>query len=105
MDFKDIYKVVDANRANKRTGYRVQFQQKVDAEVVTITVPPLDEESWPSDVVTWRFAWRMAEARQSEQPDIDAGDFVNITVVDDEGHPVKYYATNQLHSFNTVDLE
>ncbi|CAD7840891.1 MAG: hypothetical protein [Olavius algarvensis Delta 4 endosymbiont] len=105
MDFKDIYKLVDANRAQKRTGYRVQFQQKVDAEIVIITVPPLEEESWPSDVATWRFAWRIAEARLSDPPDIDAGDLVNITVVDDQGRPVKYYATNQLHSFNTVDLE
>ena len=26
-------------------------------------------------------------------------------VVDDEGHPVKYYATNQLEVFNQVDTE
>lgn len=105
MDFKDIYKVVDANRIKKRTGYRVQFQQKVATETITVIVPPLDEDSWESDVVTWRFAWRMAAARLSEPPDVDAGDFVNITVVDDEGRPVKYYATNELHTLNAVDLE
>ena len=105
MNFKEIYEVVDENRAKKRTGYRVQFQQKVDAEILTLIVPPSDDESWPSDVATWRFAWRMAESRLTEPPDIDVGDFVNITVVDDEGHPVKYYATNQFKTFNIVDPE
>jgi hypothetical protein len=105
MNFKEIYKVVDENRAKKRTGYRVQFQQKVDAEILTITVPDLDKASWPSDVASWRFAWRIAEASQADPPDIDGGDFVNISVVDDEGHPVKYYATGQYKVFNTVELE
>lgn len=105
MNLKEIYKVVDENWTKKRPGYRVQFQQKVDAEILTITVPDLEQASWPSDVATWRFAWRMAEARQTNPPDINGGDFVNITVVDDEGHPVKYYATNQFKTFNTVDPE
>ena len=102
MNFKEIYKVVDENRAKKRTGYRVQLQRKVDAEMLTITVPDLDEASWPSDVATWRFAWRISESRLTDPPDIDRGDFVNITVVDDEGHPVKYYATGQFKVFNAI---
>jgi hypothetical protein len=103
MNIKEVYKIVDESRANKRTGYRIQFQQQVDSEILTITVPDLDKECWESDVATWRLAWRLAESRQSYPPDINGGDSVNITVVDDEGNPVKYYATNQLEVFNQVD--
>jgi hypothetical protein len=103
MNLKELYKTIDENRAKKRSGYRIQFQQKVDAEILTITIPDLDEKSWQSDVATWRLAWRLAESRQSDPPDINGGDSVNITVVDDEGNPVKYYATNQLEAFNQVD--
>ena len=103
MNIKEVYKSIDESRANKRTGYRIQFQQKIDSEILTITIPDLDKESWDSDVATWRLAWRLAESRQSDPPDINGGDSVNITVVDDEGSPVKYYATNQLEAFNQVD--
>jgi hypothetical protein len=105
MEFKDLYNIVDENRTKKQTGYRIQFQHKVDTKIITTTIPNLDKKSWPSDVATWRFAWRLAESRQSDPPDISAGDFTNITVVDDDGHPVKYYATNKLEVFNMIDPE
>ncbi|MBW1752956.1 MAG: hypothetical protein JRJ46_07590 [Deltaproteobacteria bacterium] len=105
MNIKEVYKIIDESRTKKRTGYRIQFQQKVESEILSITVPNLDEESWPSDVATWRLAWRLAESGQSDPPDINGGDSVNITVVDDEGNPVKYYATNQFEVFNQVDTE
>lgn len=105
MNIKEVYTIIDESRAKKRTGYRIQFQQKVDSEILTITIPDLDEESWKSEVATWRLAWRLAESRQSDPSDINGGDSVNITVVDDEGNPVKYYATNQFEVFNQVDTE
>jgi hypothetical protein len=41
-------------------------------------------------------------ATKSDSPEIKSGDFVNITVVDDKGNPVKYYATNEFEVFNHV---
>jgi len=105
MNLKKVYKIIDESREKKRTGYRIQFQQKVDSETLTITVPDLDKKSWESDVATWRLAWRLAETRQYDPPDINGGDSVNITVVDDEGNQIKYYATNQFEVFNQIDIK
>jgi hypothetical protein len=104
MNSKQAYKIIDAGWAKKRSGYRVQFQQKVEGKIVTDYFPDLDDGPWLSEVAIWRMAWRLAESRQSEPPDVDAGDLVNITVIDLEGNPVTYYATNQLEVFNQVSL-
>lgn len=104
MNSKQAYKIIDAGWAKKRSGYRVQFQQKVEGKIVTDYFPDLDDGPWLSEVAIWRMAWRLAESRQSEPPDVDAGDLVNITVIDLEGNPVTYYATNQLEVFNLVSL-
>ena len=105
MNLKEVYTIIDESLTRKRTGYRIQFQQKNNAEILTITIPDLDEKPWGSEVATWRLAWRLAESRQSDPPDINGGDSVNITVVDTEGNPVKYYAINQFKVFNQVDTE
>jgi hypothetical protein len=104
MNSKQAYKIIDAGWAKKRSGYRVQFQQKVEGKIVTDYFPDLDDGPWLSEVAIWRMAWRLAESRQSEPPDVDAGDLVNITVIDLEGNPVTYYATNQPEVFNQVPL-
>lgn len=105
MNSKEVYKIIDEGWVKKRTGYRVRFQWQVDAEMVTDYFPDIDDGPWLSDVATWRLAWRLAESRQSDPPDINAGDLVNITVVDHENNPVEYYATNQFEVFNQVDTE
>jgi len=105
MNSKQAYEIIDEGWGKKRTGYRVRFQRPVGTEMVTDYFPDMDDGPWLSEVATWRMAWRLAESRQSDPPDIKAGDLVNITVVDHEDKPVKYYATNQFEVFNQVDTE
>ena len=105
MNSKEAYEIIDAGWAKKPKGYRVRFQRQVDAEMVTDYFPDLDDGPWLSEVAIWRMAWRLAESRQSEPPDVDAGDLVNITVIDLEGNPVTYYATNQHEVFNQVSIK
>jgi hypothetical protein len=104
MNSKQAYKIIDAGWAKKRSGYRVQFQQKVEGKIVTDYFPDLDDGPWLSEVATWRMAWRLAESKQSDTPNVSAGDLINVTVVDPESNPVKYYATNQFEVFNQVPL-
>jgi hypothetical protein len=104
MNSKQAYKIIDAGWAKKRTGYRIQFQRKVDGEVVTDYFPDLDEGQGLSEVAIWRMAWRLAESKQSDPPDVNHGDLINVTVVDHEDNPVKYYATTQFEVFNQVSL-
>ena len=65
----------------------------------------LDDGPWLSDVAAWRIARRFSESRQSDPPDINAGDLINVTVVDHEDNPVKYYVTNQFEVFNQVSIK
>jgi hypothetical protein len=104
MNSKQAYKIIDAGWAKKHTGYRVQFQQQIEGKIITDYFPDLDDGPWLSEVATWRMAWRLAESRQSDPPNVSTGDLINITVVDHEANPVKYYATNQFEVFNQVPL-
>ncbi len=103
MNSKEAYEIIDTGWAKKPKGYRVRFQRRVDSEMVTDYFPDLDEGPWKSQVAIWRMAWRLAESRQSDPPEVNGGDLVNIYVVDDGGNPIKYYATDQFEVFNPAD--
>ena len=105
MKSKEAYEIIDAGWAKKPKGYRVRFQRQVNTEMVTDYFPDLNEGPWKSVVAIWRMAWRLAESRQSDPPNVNDGDLINITVVDVEDNPVKYYATNQFEVFNQIDIK
>jgi hypothetical protein len=88
----------------KPKGYRVKYQKLVNSELIAEYSPDLEDNPMDSDVVAWRYAWKLYMATKSDSPEIKSGDFVNITVVNDEGNPVKYYATNEFEVFNHVSL-
>ena len=105
MKVAEAMKIIDPGWVRKRKGFRVCFQKRVKDEFITEYVPGEEEKPLESDVVTWRLAWKLAEASKIEPQDIKEGDIVNITVVDDLGEPFNYYATNQLMTFNMVKIE
>ena len=49
-------------------------------------------------------AWKLSEATKSDKTEIVEGALVNIYVVDDLGHPIKYYASNQFEVFNSREV-
>jgi hypothetical protein len=63
-------------------------------------IPDLDQDMLDSDVVAWRSAWKLYQATQSDEPDFGNGRLANIYVVDEEGRPVKHYATGKLDVYN-----
>lgn len=105
MKSKKAYKIIDEGWAKKRTGYRVRFQHKVDGEMVTDYFPDMDDGPWLSEIAIWRMAWKLAESKKSDIPDLNTGDLVNVCVVDHEDNPMKYYATGQFEVFNQVDIK
>jgi len=104
MKVKEAVKIVDEDWIRKPKGFRVHFQKMVDSELLTEYVPGDEEKPLDSDVVAWRLAWKLSEATKSDTPEIKEGDIVNITVVDDLGHPVKFYGTNQPQILNAKDV-
>ena len=105
MKTKDALKITDEGWVKKRKGFRVRFQKMVNAELKTDYVPPEEAKPLDSDVVAWRFAWKLSKSTKTDRPEISDGDMINIYVVDEEGNPINYYATNKPEIFNARDVE
>jgi hypothetical protein len=105
MKTKEALKIIDENWVKKRKGFRVRFQKVVDSELVTDYIPPQEVKPLDSDVLAWRLAWKLSESTKTDGPEIWNGEMINIYVVDEEGNPVNYYATNQPEIFNARDVE
>lgn len=89
----------------KPQGFRVRFQKLMDGDLVTEYTPGLSDTLLDSDVTAWRYAWKLWVSTRTQAPGaIAADEFVNITVVDEKDHSVKYYATNRFHIYNEKDL-
>jgi len=100
MKVVEALKLIDDGWIRKPKGFRVHFQKHVNSEWVTEYSPGEKEKALNSDVVAWRLAWKLSKATKSDKK-VGEGDLVNIYVVDDLGHPVKYYASNQFEVFNS----
>jgi hypothetical protein len=100
MKVGESLKIVDKNWTRKAKAFRVHFQKKVDSELVTDYCPELEASPLDSDVTTWRLAWKLAVSTQTDGDDIGKDELVNIRVLDDQGDPVIYYATNKAEVLN-----
>ena len=98
MKISEMLEVVDRGWVRKPKGFRVRFQTRLDRQWVTDTMPGEDESLLDSDVTAWRSAWKLWQAAKS-----GAGEYVNITVVDDRGEPVRNYATGRFDLFNPLE--
>lgn len=100
MNIKEFLAVVDKGWVRKPQGFRVHFEKMTPDGPVVDYLPGLDQNLQESDVVAWRLAWKLYQSTQSDDPEFGNGKLVNIYVVDEEGRPVKYYATNRHEIFN-----
>lgn len=92
-------KLIAEGWVTKPKGFRVRFEQMTGGRLVTGYSPPLEDAPLDSDVTTWRYAWKLAMAAAPEG-ELQDGDLVNVTVVDDQNEPVIYYAGGTKMVFN-----
>jgi len=104
MKISEGLEVINKGWIIKPKGYRVKYQKFVDSELITGHSPDVEEKPLDSDVVAWRYAWKLYMATRSDSPEISDGELFNILVVDDSDSPIKYYATNQLEIFNPREI-
>ena len=100
MKLADGLKVIEKGWIVKPKGFRVRYQKRVDAELVTEYSPRLEDAALDSDVTTWRYAWKLFKATQGQSREIAEDELVNITVVDELDNPVIYYVTGEEEIFN-----
>ena len=95
MKIGKALKVIDEGWVQKDNGYRVRYQRQTSGGVETEYTPGLDDAPLDSDVSAWRTAWKLVQATQSENSNFGEGQMINVTVVNDQGDPVRYYKTNE----------
>ena len=100
MQITEGLKIIDTGWIQKPKGFRVQYQKLIDGQLVTELSPPEDKAVLDSDVVAWRYAWKLFMATRSEAADIQENELVNIQVVNEANEQVKYYATDAFEVFN-----
>jgi hypothetical protein len=100
MKVSEALNVIDAGWVRKAKGFRVQYDKWNGSAWVTEFSPDEDKTPLNSDVVAWRLAWKLAQATVPDTQEIEEGQLANLHVIDDLGHPIKYYATNRFERFN-----
>jgi len=100
MEITAGLKIIDAGWVQKPKGFRVKYQKVVEGQLVTELSPPENKAGLHSDVVAWRYAWKLYMATRSAEDGIQDGELVNIHVVTDTNEKVKYYATDEFDEFN-----
>ena len=88
-------KEIGANWVQKEKGFRIRFQKRVESAWQTDYFPDLSEKALTSDVSAWEVARRFAEVQKTEIDDVEERSVVNITVVNDDGDRVPFYATQK----------
>ena len=104
MKISEGLEVINKGWIIKPKGYRVKYQKLINSELITEYSPDLKDNPMDSDVVAWRYAWKLYMATKSDSPEINDRELINIFVVDDSDNPVKYYTTNQLEVFNSREI-
>jgi hypothetical protein len=100
MQISEGLEIIQAGWVRKPKGFRVKYQKLVDGQLATELSPPEESALLDSDVVAWRYAWKLFMTTRSDTADIREEELVNIHVVNDADEKVKYYATNHYEVFN-----
>lgn len=95
MKLKEAMKEIGAKWVRKEKGFRICFQKWVAAAWETDYFPDLSEKALTSEVSAWEVARRFAEVQRAVKDNVEEGSVVNITVVNDEGDGVPFYATQE----------
>lgn len=100
MKVADGLKVIEKGWIRKPKGFRVKFHHRTADGVETGFSPPPGAAPLTSDVTAWRYAWKLWQATRP-LADTDApGALYNITVVDDEHRPIRFYGTGTPETYN-----
>jgi len=96
MELKEAMKIIGEGWVQRPKGFRVRFERREGGQWVSDSFPSESETPFTSDVMAWELARRFAEASQKRPSEAAEGDIASITVVDDKGEPVAFYATGAI---------
>jgi hypothetical protein len=104
MKIAEGLKIIENGWIRKPKGFRVRFYQRSDAGMEVGYSPPLDDAPLTSDVTAWRYAWKLWQATGKSDAD-EPGELCNITVVDDQNQPFRFYGSGELQTYNPTPVD
>ncbi|MCP3875586.1 MAG: hypothetical protein GY699_20835 [Desulfobacteraceae bacterium] len=98
MKISQGMKIIGKGWVQKPKGFRVKYQRHPDLTIEY--TPGLDDGPLDSDIVAWRYAWKLYMSTKSDQDTVKEDEMVNITVVDTENNDINYYVTGMPKVYN-----
>ena len=105
MKIAEGLKLIQQGWVRKPKGFRVKFHRQTDKGWEASLSPPAEDAPLNSDVTAWRYAWKLGQATRNAAETDHPQTFYNITVVDDQGQPFRYYATGNFETFNPKSVD
>lgn len=93
MNQLETVKLAAKSWIRKPKGFRIRCSQFVDGARVEQLMPDETQPLLDSDVLGWRLAIKLSEARGKTEDGLPR--YTDITLVDDRGKAVDYYATGK----------
>lgn len=100
MKVADGLKVIENGWIRKPKGFRVRFHKLTETGMEAGLSPPSETAPLNSDVTAWRYAWKLWQATRADAETGTPGALYNITVVDDQDRPFRFYGTGELETYN-----
>jgi hypothetical protein len=98
-------KIIEEGWIRKPKGFRVQFDRQTEDGTEAGLSPPRDAAPLNSDVTAWRYAWKLWQATRSAAETDAPGALYNITVVDDQDCPARFYGSGEYETYNPRNIE
>lgn len=105
MKIADGLKLIENGWVRKPKGFRVRFHKQTEAGVEAGYSPPPEAAPLNSDVTAWRYAWKLWQATRAAAETGDPGALYNITVVDDQDRPFRFYGSGDFETYNPKRID
>lgn len=100
MKIADGLKLIEHGWIRKPEGFRVRFHRQTEAGIEAGLSPPPEAAPLNSDVTAWRYAWKLWQATRTAAETGAPGALYNITVVDDQDRPFRFYGSGEFETYN-----
>lgn len=105
MKIADGLKLIENGWIRKPKGFRVRFHRQTEAGIEAVLSPPPEAAPLNSDVTAWRYAWKLWQATRAAAETGEPGALYNITVVDDQDLPFRFYGTGDFETYNPQRID
>jgi len=105
MKIAEGLKLIENGWIRKPKGFRVRFYRQTEAGIEAGLSPPPEAAPLNSDVTAWRYAWKLWQATREASETGDPGALYNITVVDDQERPFRFYGTGEVETYNPKRID